>query len=112
MLISGEPTADSMIKQKLPPKIEVAEGKPFKLEVKVDGRPLPDVQWFKDGVPLKPNEHIKFGIKPDGTVTLEIKEAQPGDTGKYELKATSPNGQSSATSSDVVVGSKNIDSNI
>lgn len=87
----------------LPSNLNVVVGKPLNLQAQVDGRPLPDVEWFKDGVPLKPSEHVKFGIKPDGTITLEIKQARPEDTGKYELRATCPAGKF-VTASDVVVG--------
>ena len=96
---------DSIITQNLPSSINVVTGQPLKLDAKVEGSPSPDVEWLKDGIPIKPSENIIIEKKPDGTVSLEIKQAQPGDSGKYELKATSPKGQS-VSSSDVKVGGK------
>ena len=106
VVIASKQIADSIIKQKLPSNIEIAEGKPLKLEAKVTGNP--EVQWTKDGSPVKANENVKIDKKSDGTVSLEIEKAQPEDTGKYELKATTPKTQS-VSSSDVVVGGKNFD---
>lgn len=41
--------------QKLPKSLEVDEGEKLELKCKINGSPIPDVQWFKDSVPIKPD---------------------------------------------------------
>lgn len=94
---------DKIIKQKLPSKIEIATGQPLNLQAKLEGHPLPEVQWLKDGIKIESNEDVKIIKKPDGTVALNIEQARPEDSGKYELKAIGPKGESTSYS-DVVVG--------
>lgn len=35
---------------------EVPEGQKLLLETMIDGSPFPQVEWFKDSVPIKPND--------------------------------------------------------
>lgn len=95
---------DSIFKRKLPSNINVVVGKPLNLQAQVEGSPS-DIQWFKNGIPLTANDHVKMDIQPDGTVTLKIDQATLDDKGIYELKVT--NGKGTATSSsDVIVAGK------
>lgn len=67
---------------------EVDVGSSAKLEVKVTGLPKPKLTWLgpngKEIVPEKGYVQIKEG--PDGTSTLEIKEAILEDAGSYRGK--------------------------
>ncbi|EEC19673.1 conserved hypothetical protein, partial [Ixodes scapularis] len=80
----------------LPSKVRVDEGQPLKLEAKIPGHPLPDIQWLKDGEPVVPSNRVKLSQAPDGTVVLEVDSAKPGDAGHYTVVAR--NDQGKATS--------------
>lgn len=82
-----------IIREKLPETLVITEGKPFELVAKVDGSPMPEVTWIKDGVHVEPMEGIEIKSKPDGTVALCISEAQNDDTGRYVLIAKSASGE-------------------
>ena len=99
----GKPLDASIIREKLPSNVNIAVGQPLNLQAKV-ASPVPaNVQWFKDGIPIKQSDDIKIDKKPDGTVLLKIEQTQPQDAGKYELKATGPKGEA-VSSSNVVIG--------
>ena len=89
----------------MPSNIEVAEGKPLKLEAKVAGKP--EVQWSKDGTQLKPGDNVKIDKKPDGTVSLEIDQTKSDDSGKYELKVIDSKAKCISSSNVVVEGKIN-----
>lgn len=72
---------------------EVDEGETFTLNAKLDGSPIPSVQWYKDGELFKPDERVQMTALPDGTVALMIKQVIPSDCGAYRLVATNPNGE-------------------
>ncbi|GAB0092620.1 Obscurin [Sergentomyia squamirostris] len=72
--------------------LEVDEGEKLQLCAILSGSPIPQVKWFKDGEKLEPSEHVKMTNLPDGTVKLEIQQAQPSDCGAYKLVITNPNG--------------------
>jgi len=95
-----------VFKQQLPDSINVVEGEPLNLVAKIAGKPLPNVQWTKDGVPIKPSEGVKIETKPDGTVSLSIDCAQPQDAGKYILSVDTPSGQVSSSSDATVSKSR------
>lgn len=85
-----------VVEKTLPSKVKIEEGEPLKLEAKISGEPLPDVQWKKDGKPVVPSDHTKLTQKPDGTVALDIDEAKPADAGHYALVASNPQGEITA----------------
>ncbi|CAG2158572.1 unnamed protein product [Oppiella nova] len=87
---------------KFPKAIDVIEGKPLTLTVKVDGEPMPEIKWLKDDVPIQTNDCITIDTKPDGTVTLSVDNTRPQDSGKYSVVATNPSGEIRALT-DVVV---------
>ncbi|XP_054168063.1 obscurin-like [Oppia nitens] len=82
-----------IIMDKLPDTLNVCEGNPFELIAKVDGNPMPETIWTKDGLPVEPMEGIVIKSKPDGTVALCIDCAQNDDTGRYGIIARSPSGE-------------------
>ena len=99
----GKPLDASIIKEKLPSNVNIAVGQPLNLQAKVASPAPANVQWFKDGIPIKQSDDIKIDKKPDGTVSLKIEQTHPEDTGKYELKVSDSKGES-VSSSDVLVG--------
>ena len=100
----GKPLDASIIKENLPSNVNIAVGQPLTLQAKVASNLPINVQWIKDGIPIKQSDSIKIdGIKSDGTVSLKIEQTQPQDAGKYELKATGPKGEA-VSSSNVVIG--------
>ena len=59
------------------------EGFPARLEVKVDGRPKPDVKWTKDGRTVRPDDqHLKLYAGGDGTHSLMFDSCNADDSGK------------------------------
>ncbi|XP_053986008.1 obscurin isoform X6 [Hylaeus volcanicus] len=78
--------------QSLPKSIEVDEGEPLELGAKLDGSPMPEVAWFKDGEKIVPDEHVKIETIPDGTTKLTIDNVKPTDCGAYKLVISNPTG--------------------
>jgi hypothetical protein len=78
--------------KELPDSVNAVEGKPLNLVAKIEGEPLPAVQWTKDGKLIKPSEGVRIEEKPDGTVSLSIESAKPKDSGQYAIIAKTPSG--------------------
>ncbi|XP_075733477.1 obscurin isoform X6 [Rhipicephalus microplus] len=76
---------------------ELIEGKPGKLEAKLapGDKPL-DIEWLKDGRPIKPSDRVRPEQKPDGTVRLHIDDVKPEDAGRYSVVAKNPDGKTSS----------------
>lgn len=87
----------------LPRTEDVEEGETLELKCKVNGSPLPTLQWLKDGQPLVASERLKIIEQPDGLVKLCIENAKPGDGGTYSLEAKNPNGTTTARCSVSVI---------
>ncbi|XP_045498877.1 obscurin isoform X7 [Colias croceus] len=105
MNLSGEATTEAMISlaqlapgfvHKLERQLDVDEGEPLELKAKVDGSPIPTAMWYKDGVKLPADDHIKQTALPDGTIKLSIERVTPADCGAYKLVISNPNGEHSA----------------
>lgn len=71
--------------------LDVDEGGEVNLNVTVSGTAKPTVEWLKDGKPVRKTSRLDTKVKGD-TYTLNIKEAEPNDSGIYTFKATSPAG--------------------
>ncbi|XP_071572462.1 protein Obscurin isoform X5 [Temnothorax nylanderi] len=80
----------------LPRSAEVDEGEPLELKAKVDGSPIPNVAWFKDGEKITPDDHVKISTLPDGTTKLTIDTVKPTDCGAYKLVVSNPSGDNSS----------------
>ncbi|XP_043515961.1 obscurin isoform X6 [Frieseomelitta varia] len=80
----------------LPKSTEVDEGDPLELKVKIDGSPIPEIAWYKDGEKIVPNEHIKIETLPDGNTKLTIDCVKPTDCGAYKLVVSNPSGEQSS----------------
>ncbi|KAL1432471.1 hypothetical protein MTO96_013227 [Rhipicephalus appendiculatus] len=76
---------------------ELIEGKPGKLEAKLapGDKPL-DIEWLKDGKPIRPSDRVRPEQKPDGTVRLHIDDVKPEDAGRYSVVAKNPDGKTSS----------------
>lgn len=58
-----------------------------KLEVKVTGKPKPEVKWFKQGEELFPSEEYQMENFEDGTSVLVINNVYEDDTGEITFEA-------------------------
>lgn len=56
----------------------------------LSGKPVPTVEWYKDGRKLSKYEYAM--THSDGVVTMEIIDCKPSDSGKYTCKATNIHG--------------------
>lgn len=71
------------------------EGQPLKLECKVEGFPLPELTWHKDGAQIQPSDRVQLSMSPDGTARLVIPSCNMDDDGIYRVIATNPSGTAS-----------------
>lgn len=72
--------------------VRVYEGQPLKLECKIDGDPLPEITWYKDGEKVVPSDNLKLERRSDGTAYLFIPKCKLDDEGMYRVIATNPYG--------------------
>ncbi|XP_032859263.2 myosin light chain kinase, smooth muscle isoform X4 [Tyto alba] len=79
-----------------PQSLEASEGQEIKFRSKVSGKPKPDVEWFKDGEPIKAGEDIQM-YEEDGIHCLWLKKACLGDSGSYSCAAFNPEGETSTS---------------
>lgn len=82
----------------LPGQVKVTQGQPLKLTAKISGHPKPEIQWMKDGRPIRAGGRAILSTLPDGTVSLEIDLCNPEDAGKYTLTVSNNLGESVAES--------------
>uniref|UniRef100_A0A8C0UFH7 Myosin light chain kinase, smooth muscle n=1 Tax=Cyanistes caeruleus TaxID=156563 RepID=A0A8C0UFH7_CYACU len=79
-----------------PQSLEASEGQEIKFKSKVSGKPKPDVEWFKEGRPIKAGEDVQI-YEEDGIHCLWIKKAYLRDSGSYSCTAVNPEGQTSTS---------------
>lgn len=66
---------------------ECKEGEVVSFECDVEGWPEPELVWLVDDQPLRPSHD--FRLEYDGqNAKLQIRDAQPEDTGTYAVKIT------------------------
>lgn len=63
-----------------------AEGSSHQLECKVQGNPLPTVQWFKNDLNID-NSSDFTATYNNGEAILKFEVVQPGDQGTYSCQA-------------------------
>jgi len=83
---------------KVPPDQEVPEGQLVRLDYIPAGRPEPTLQWFRNGVPLKPNdgEHVDV-INEGGVHSLLVRNPKLGPTVEYTCVAKNKYGEAPFT---------------
>ena len=72
--------------------MEVGEGESILLDVRVHGRPLPEVEWFRNGMEIKQGVS-QFG---NGTHELRIPHVTQQHTGEYRCSAVNASGRVSS----------------
>ncbi|KAK4037071.1 hypothetical protein OUZ56_029111 [Daphnia magna] len=84
--------------------VMVEPGANIQLEGILDGHPIPDVKWYKNGVELvPPEEQDRLDVSSGGQkVRLSIKQMEESDAGRYTCTARNSAGTASSTA-DVVV---------
>ncbi|XP_053597033.1 obscurin isoform X2 [Microplitis demolitor] len=65
--------------------VTVTAGQPLKLEAQVVAFPSPEVQWFKDGLPVRQSPDIEFINEPNGLMGISIDKVKPENAGTYSL---------------------------
>ncbi|XP_076459478.1 uncharacterized protein LOC143292788 isoform X2 [Babylonia areolata] len=73
----------------------VAPGRTARFECLMLGIPLPDVEWQKDGKPLKPSNKLRIG-REGSTAILEIDSCEPEDAGEYTCILTNDSGKATS----------------
>lgn len=76
--------------------LEVNEGRPAKLQCRVEGHPLPSTEWFKDGAKVKESRRVKAERDGD-TVCLSFKETLAADSAEYKCVASNDFGSVSCS---------------
>lgn len=91
---TGAPAID------LPPEyldvVQYKAGASVKLRVGIIAKPLPTIEWLKDGKELVPTSTLSVESTTDTSAVL-IKDASRFDTGSYEIKIKNVLGSASAT---------------
>ncbi|XP_020293629.1 obscurin isoform X3 [Pseudomyrmex gracilis] len=72
-------------------------GQPLKLEAQVLAFPNPQVQWFKDGIPLRHTKEMYFMNEPNGLIGLRMDYVRPEDAGTYSLIVSNALGEITGT---------------
>lgn len=75
---------------------KVIVGEPLRLEAIVSAYPPPDVKWFKDGLPIRPQQGVCFETHPDGRVALTIDYVEPNNPGAYTLVVSNRMGEATS----------------
>lgn len=71
-------------------------GDEVRFTCRVFGRPVPDIEWYKDDQLLEECETLKFENKDD-SFSLIIKNASLTDEAEYKILARNPLGTASCT---------------
>ncbi|KAL3275186.1 hypothetical protein HHI36_019955 [Cryptolaemus montrouzieri] len=76
----------------------IKEGSPFQFQCKVEGNPLPDVQWYKNQecIDYVPGYHITYN---NGEAILKFDSVDLKDKAEYTCKATNQVGIAQSTAS-------------
>ena len=65
------------------------EGDTLSLSCKVDAIPTAHITWYKDGLPVKTSDKLKWTYNPStGEITLTVSDVRDGDDGAYRCVAS------------------------
>ncbi|XP_078487201.1 palladin isoform X6 [Ciona intestinalis] len=78
--------------QKPAPENNVEEGKLVRFDVKVTGLPLPEIEWFINGRPVRQDSLHKILVRENNVHSLLLERASPMDEGQYTVVATNKAG--------------------
>ncbi|NWW32457.1 SPEG kinase, partial [Panurus biarmicus] len=81
--------------------IDVQEGETPRFAVVVEGKPLPDIMWYKDGELLEESSHLSF-VYEDNECSLVVLGAAEPDSGVYTCTAKNLAGEVSCKAELVV----------
>lgn len=70
----------------------VQEGEQFVFQCAVNGQPMPNVEWFKNGISINDNSDYKTTFN-NGVCTLTIEETMLADTASFHCRASNSAGQ-------------------
>lgn len=74
--------------------LEINEGSPIKLKIRIKAYPQPDVKWYYNGEEIIPDKRfIKSSQNSNGECTLEILKASISDSGEYSVEAKNEIGE-------------------
>lgn len=71
--------------------------KSVRMEVKVTGKPMPTMKWFKDWSNLYESDRVKILYEGDDHGTMFINSAITRDSGLYSVTATNLVGKASCS---------------
>ncbi|CAF4306184.1 unnamed protein product, partial [Adineta steineri] len=91
------------IRTDLQPTLNVTKGEPIALTIQADGKPKPQIKWFKgnDEIPLN-QPGVKI-IEEGDTYKLIIDKATEKDQGEYSAVIQNPGGQVNSKKTNVTV---------
>ncbi|XP_053213912.1 obscurin-like isoform X4 [Panonychus citri] len=91
----------------LPDSLNGKQGDVLKLEAKLSNDSTNEpIKWLKDGKEIPQNDRLKTKILPDGTLILTIEDAQPEDSGVYQVVVGNDGPNQVNSSSNVSVSPK------
>ena len=91
-----------------PSNVSVVAGKTFELHCQAQGHPEPVLSWQKDGgtsFPAADDRRMDF-LPTSKVYVIVIRDAKPGDTGKYTCSAKNEAGFVNATAFVTVLGKR------
>ncbi|KAG5283757.1 hypothetical protein AALO_G00045780, partial [Alosa alosa] len=80
-----------------PSSFKCSEGQTARFDLKVVGRPMPDTFWFHNGQQVVSDYTHKIVVKEDGTQSLIVVPAMPGDSGEWTVVAQNRAGKTSVS---------------
>ncbi|XP_014257942.1 obscurin isoform X8 [Cimex lectularius] len=75
--------------------VSVGEDEPMFLEAQVSGFPLPEIKWFKDGLPIRPSRAVNFINSPGGMIGLSVEKSASENAGTYSVQISNKLGDAS-----------------
>ena len=78
------------------------EGDDLRLVAKVQGTPLPEVHWMKDGKALSEDRRTKMVHVGTDEWVLSIKDVTERDSGKFSLEAKNSFGKDESTAKIII----------
>ncbi|XP_075914429.1 striated muscle preferentially expressed protein kinase-like isoform X2 [Petromyzon marinus] len=79
-----------------PESLDVADGRPARLDCRVSGTPAPTVTWFRDGRPVQSGERRRVSSEK-GLHCLSVPHASAEDEGEYTVTAANTHGEVSCS---------------